>query len=97
MKPANAIATVLLIAVLCAATPLIAIAQDAKPVAASVREVLTSNIGKRVAVRIESQDIEGTVAAVGTDTVLLTKISGKDFFDSVVVIAKISAVTYKAR
>ncbi len=72
-------------------------AQDAKPVAPSVREVLTSNIGKRVAVRLESQDIEGTVAAVGTDTVLLTKISGKDFYDSVVLIARISAVTYKAR
>ena len=96
MKPVN-IAAALFAAMLGAAIPNAAIAQDAKPVAATVRDVLSSNIGKRVAVRIESQDIEGTVAAVGAETVLLTKISGKDFFDSVVVIAKISAVTYKAR
>jgi len=89
--------TPLLSFALAAVAPFAAYADEAKPVAQPVREVLTGNIGKRVAVRIESQDIEGTVAAVGADTVLLTRISGKDFYDSVVVIAKISAITYKAR
>ena len=74
-----------------------AFAQDAKTVA-PIREVLVSQMGKRVAVRLNGDaDIEGTVTAVGTDTVLLTKVSGKDFYDSVLSISKISAVTYKAR
>ena len=98
MKPAAPFTALLLAAFLGAAAPMGAIAQDVKAVApASVREALTSQIGKRVTVRVESQDIEGTVAAVSAETVLLTKISGKDFYDSVVAIGKIGAVTYKAR
>ncbi len=96
MKPA--LAAVLFAAALVAIVPVTTAAQDAKAVApASIREALNSQIGKRVAVRVESQDIEGTVAAVSGETVLLTKIAGKDYFDSVVAISKISAVTYKAR
>lgn len=74
-----------------------AFAQDAKTVV-PIREVLVSQMGKRVAVRLNGDaDIEGTVTAVGADTVLLTKVSGKDFYDSVLSISRISAVTYKAR
>ncbi len=98
MKSIKPVAALLLTVVLGAVAPQAVVAQDAKVAApASIREALTGQIGKRVAVRVESQDIEGTVAAVSGDTVLLTKIAGKDFYDSVVAIAKISAVTYKAR
>ncbi|MCY7389208.1 MAG: hypothetical protein LH481_14340 [Burkholderiales bacterium] len=97
MKRYAAFPTVLLVALLGIAAPTIAIAQETKTVA-PMRDVLLSNVGKRVALRLSGdQDIEGTVVAVGADTVLLSKLSGKDFYDAVIVISKVSAVSYKAR
>ena len=84
-------------AIVTTAVAINAFAEDAKTVA-PIRDVLISQMGKRVAVRLNGDaDIEGTVSSVGADTVLLTKVSGKDFYDSVLGIGKISAVTYKAR
>ena len=99
MKFSTAIPALLLAAaaIVLNVVPVNAFAQDTKTVA-PIRDVLISQMGKRVAVRLNGDaDIEGTVASVGADTVLLTKVSGKDFYDSVLSIGKISAVTYKAR
>lgn len=101
MKPTSAFSALLLIACLGAFNPLAAIAQDAKTDAkavAPIRELLLSHVGKRVAIRLNGDsDIEGTVTAVGADTVHISKLSGKDFYDAVISIGKINAVMYKAR
>jgi hypothetical protein len=97
MKLHTRLPAILLMATLNAVAPMATFAQDAKA-APQVREVLMSNVGKRVALRLSGdQDIEGTVTSVGADTVVVAKLTGKDFYDAVIVISKISAVTYKAR
>lgn len=63
-----------------------------------IRENLLANVGKRVAVRISDGDaIEGTIAKVGDQLVQLTRLAGKDFFDAIVRIDRIDAITFKAR
>jgi len=42
-------------------------------------------------------EIEGTVAKVGDHLVYISKLTGKDFYDSIVRIDHIDAVTYRAR
>lgn len=91
------LSAILLFTALSASVPATLSAQEVKA-AAPLRDMLLSNVGKRVALRLGGdQDIEGTVSSVGADTVLITKLAGKDFYDSLIVINKISAVTYKAR
>lgn len=41
--------------------------------------------------------IEGTVASVGNQLVHVEKLTGKDFYDAVICIDKITSVTIKAR
>ena len=54
--------------------------------------------GKRVALRLASgEEIEGTVTIVGNFLVHISKLSGKEFYDAVVSIDKISAVRMKMR
>ncbi len=63
-----------------------------------IREILTANIGKRIAVKTDSGEaIEGTVASVGNQLVHVEKLTGKDFYDAVICIDKITSVTIKAR
>jgi hypothetical protein len=63
-----------------------------------VREVLTANVGKRVAVRTDTgETLEGSVSTVGTQLVRLEKLSGKDFYDALVRIDKISSLTLRVR
>jgi len=65
---------------------------------ATMREVLSEYTGKRVALRLESGDeIEGTVTMVGNSLLHLAKLSGKEFYDAVVSIDKISAVRMRVR
>lgn len=64
----------------------------------TMREVLTENTGKRVALRLApGEEIEGTVTMVGTSLVHISKLAGKEFYDAVVSIDKISAVRMKMR
>ncbi|MBI5075248.1 MAG: hypothetical protein HZB62_08825 [Nitrospirae bacterium] len=66
--------------------------------AASIKENLLSNIGKRVAVRISAGDaIEGIIVKVGDRAVQLSKLSGKDYYDAIVQIDRIEAIVFKAR
>jgi hypothetical protein len=93
--------SVLLAAGLAAISVPAALADEAKfelKPAASMKEVLTELAGKRVAIRLESgEQIEGTVTTVGNSLAHISRLAGKDFYDAVVSIDKVSAVIVKAR
>ena len=64
----------------------------------SVRSVLARQIDKRVTlVLAPGQELTGTVRSVGDGVVHLSELSGRDFFDAVVDLQKISAVLVKVR
>ena len=70
---------------------------EMKP-SAVMSEILSENVGKRVALRLGSGDeIEGTVVQVGKSLVHVAKLSEKDFYDAVISIDKVSAVRIKVR
>ena len=53
--------------------------------AATVKDILSENIGKRVIVRMDAgENLEGTVHKVGDGLVHLSKLAGKDFYDATV-------------
>jgi hypothetical protein len=63
-----------------------------------IKEVLTANVGKRVAVKTESgESLEGSVSTVGDQLVRLERLSGKDFYDAIVRIDRISSVTIRVK
>jgi len=63
-----------------------------------MKDLLTSYTGKRVSVKIDGGEaLEGTVTKVGSHLVHISKLSGKDFYDAVVVIDRISAVVVRVR
>lgn len=65
---------------------------------ATMREVLSEYSGKLLAVRLDSgEELEGAVTIVGNSLVHLSKLSGKEFYDAVVSIDRISAVRMRAR
>lgn len=71
---------------------------ELKSASATVKDILSENINKRVIVRMDTGDtLEGTVSKVGDSLVHLSKISGRDFYDAVVRMDKISAVLFKVR
>jgi hypothetical protein len=76
-------------------------AEEKKPIVNAsdgIKEILTSNMGKRITVKTDSGEaIEGTVVMVGYQLVHLEKLTGKDFYDSVICIDKITSVTIKVR
>jgi hypothetical protein len=66
--------------------------------ASTMKDVLHESLGKRVIVRLESgENLEGTVMKVGDNVVHIAKLSGRDFYDAVVRIDRISAVVFKVR
>jgi hypothetical protein len=71
---------------------------ELKSAAATVRDVLAENTGKRVIVRMDTgENLEGTVSKVGESLVHISKIAGRDFYDAVVRMDRISAVLFKVR
>jgi len=71
---------------------------ELKSSASTIKDVLMEHIGKRVIVRMDTGDnLEGTVNKVGDSLVHISKISGRDFYDAVVRMDKISAVIFKVR
>jgi ABC-type phosphate/phosphonate transport system substrate-binding protein len=101
MKSRSLLQSLLVATVLAAVAPCVALAEDAKtetkaPV--TIREALQANVGKRVLLRLQAgEDIDGTVVAVTAGTVHIARLTGKDFYDAVVSLDKISAVIFKAR
>jgi len=71
---------------------------ELKSPAATIKDILSEQTGKRVIVQLETgENLEGTVATVGESVVHIAKVSGKDFYDAVVRIDRISAVLFKVR
>lgn len=63
-----------------------------------IKEVLTAHIGKRVAVKTDAGEaLEGSVSMVGDQLVRLERLSGKDFYDAIVRIDKITSVTIRVK
>ena len=92
---------VLLAAVWTAFTAPMLRAEEAKyelKAAATMKDVLQESLGKRVIVRLETgESLEGTVMKVGDTVAHLAKLSGRDFYDAVVRIDRITAVVFKVR
>jgi hypothetical protein len=64
----------------------------------AVKVNLERQVGKRVRLRLLSgQDVDGTVVAVGTAAVHLSRLAGMDFFDGVVRLDQIAAVIIRVR
>ena len=64
----------------------------------SLKDNLASNVGKRVSLMISSgESLEGTIEKVGDHFVLISKLSGKDYFDALVRIDELKAVVFRAR
>ncbi len=65
---------------------------------ATIRDILSAQAGKRVAVRLDSgEEIEGTIVTVGDGLVHIAKLSGKDFYDAILRINRISAVRIRVQ
>lgn len=65
---------------------------------AGMMDILVENTGKRVALRLASgEEIEGTVTMVGNSLVHISKLSGKEFYDAVVSIDKVTAIRMRVR
>ncbi len=63
-----------------------------------VRQALEQLTGKRVKVKLVSgQDLEGKVAKVGTHAVVLSELSGMEFFDATVRLDQVAAVIVRVR
>ncbi len=81
-------------------SPAVTLAQD-KPAfnpSISLKDNLASNVGKRVSLMISSgESVEGTIEKVGDHFVLISKLSGKDFYDALVRIDEVRAVVFRAR
>lgn len=59
----------------------------------ALRQALESQTGKRVKVKLLSgQDLDGKVAKVGTQALVLTELSGMEFFDATVRLDQVAAV-----
>ncbi len=66
--------------------------------AASLKDNLASNVGKRVNLLMSpGESVEGTIEKVGDHFVLISKLSGKDYYDALVRIDSVKAVVYRAR
>ncbi len=69
-----------------------------KSTASTVKDVLVENTGKRVTVQMDSgEKLEGTVSKVRDHVVHITRLTGREFYDAVVRIDRISAVIMRAR
>ena len=81
--------------------PTAALAQDAKlevRSADTVKSVLERMVGKRVSVVLTTgPELSGVVTSVGDKVVLLSELTGREFFDGVVSIDQIGAVIVKTR
>ena len=91
----------LAVAILLVALSLPAGAQDVKLEVRSndtVRTVLERQVGKRVSVVLTTgPELAGVVTSVGDKVVHLSELTGREFFDAVVSLDRISAVVIRVR
>jgi hypothetical protein len=92
--------TVVFVSGLFIASQGIVVAQEKPSFTPSIplKENLASNVGKRVSLMVSSgESLEGTIEKVGDHFVLISKLSGKDYFDALVRIDEVKAVVFRAR
>lgn len=66
------------------------------PFAESVKGALEASVGRVVTLQLSSgQEITGTVTKVGDHAVQISRLAGRDFYDALVVLDKVSAVLFK--
>lgn len=64
----------------------------------TVRSLLERQVGKRVGLVLTTgPELTGTVTAVGDQVVHLSQLAGREFFDAMVSVDRISAVVIRAR
>ena len=64
----------------------------------AIRHTLEQQVGKRVKLKlVAGQDVEGKVSKVGSHAVVVTELSGMEFFDATVRIDQVAAVIIKVR
>jgi len=64
----------------------------------AMSSILKDRNGKKVTVVLQSgTELSGKVKDVGSNTLTLSELSGKEFFDAVIDLDDISAVQYRAR
>lgn len=64
----------------------------------TIKDVLSQHVGKRVSVRTDAgETLDGTVVKVTAQLVHIEKLAGKEFFDAVVRIDRISSVTFRMK
>lgn len=101
MNMKRLVSAAVLAAGIVAASSLCVAAEEAKfelSSSASIRDILVMYAGKRVALRLQSgEEIEGTVTTVGNFLVHVSKLAGKEFFDAVIRIDRISVVRMRMR
>ncbi|THJ21554.1 MAG: hypothetical protein CAF45_012130 [Nitrospira sp. CG24E] len=64
----------------------------------AMRHTLEQQVGKRAKLKLVSgQDLEGNVSKVGSHAVVVTELSGMEFFDATVRIDQVAAIMIKVR
>lgn len=64
----------------------------------TLAKLLTEQKGKRVTVRLVSgEEMTGTVRDVGVNLLQLGELAGKDFFDGIVDLTKITAIVVRSK
>ncbi len=64
----------------------------------SVKTVLDDAVGKTVTLlMVSGQELTGTVAKVGDHAVQLSRLSGRDYYDGVVLLERVDGVILKVR
>lgn len=98
MRKASVLVTMLL--TLAMGLPLAAAQETgfALKLSAEMADILIEQAGKRVAVKLTTgEEIEGTVTTVGKSLVHISRLAGKEFYDSIISIDKISAIRIRVR
>jgi hypothetical protein len=97
----NSLRSILLCCLVLGAGALSARAQQIEAVPTStetVKSVLIRNKGNRVSLRFASgEELAGKVASVGDQSVYLTELAGREFFDAVVALDDVTAVVFRAK
>lgn len=64
----------------------------------TIKDVLSQHVGKRVALKTDAgETLDGTVVKVTGQVVYLEKLAGREFFDAVIRIDRISSVTFRVK
>lgn len=64
----------------------------------AIRHTLEQQTGKRIKLKLQSgQDLEGKVSKVGSNVVVVSELSGMEFFDATVRVDQVDAVIVRVR